>query len=1088
MTLRERSLAVLGVQPGEARLVGRMLLLYLVLIGALVLIQSMAFGLFIAEFGSERLPYAYLVIAGLATLVSFGYLRLGARVAFERLLTVNLAFLALGSLALWAGLRSPLAGAATFLLPVWFQIFVTLANLVVWPLAMRLFDVRQGKRVFGLIGAGNWVANMLGGLVVAPLVAWVGPANLLAFAAAVVVAGWLLMRGIVRDHLAPAGPTAPRDEAGDAGAARAPLGDYAWRIFAYTAAWWLAFYFVDNVFYAQAGARFASAEELTAFIGRFLSVTGAVALFTTVVLTSRVLRRFGLAAGLLALPVLVTVAAFAIAAGGTLGVPALVLFWLATAAKLANVAFGFSLSQTSHNVMYQALEGRARERVQTIAEGIVQPVAIGVAGGSLLLLTAVAGLGSVGLAWVLTPIAAAWVVLAARVAAAYRGVLTTTLRRRRWGENVLAPLDAEALSLLRASLRDERPGPVLYALGRLAPTDPALTADVWRQVLGHPAEAVRAAALTRLAAAGAGGAALLEERLASEPALPVRAGLLGALAGMGSVRAVEAADRWLDEPYPEVVEAAIVVLLRHGDGPRAARAAAALDRLAASESPADRALAARVIGEVGLGGEHGPGRQRALEGLLADAAVEVRREALEAAGSLRVPGLWPAVARAAARPGSARHAERAIAAGGPAALAALAPLVVAGWLEGAALVAVARACGRVGGEEAQSLLEALRGSPVGAVRHAALEALAQGWGGAAAGEAGNEAGNEVARARAELEVSALRGRRLAEAVALLPLGPEAALLVGALRDAWTRERDAALLLAAAVGEGSTVLDARAAFARPGAVPVARALEAVEVNLPAALRPLVMPWLEAAPPEPAGGPPDEGALAARLRGLAAGQEGTYLGPWVRACVLHLIGAARLTAAADVADAAASDVDPLVAHTARWAAQRLGATGGEEAGMLSTLERVIILKGVRFFSGAPDEVLADVAALLDEVEVPAGADVVRQGEVGDSLYVVAEGEVSVRDGPRELEVLGEGEAFGEMALLDPGPRSATVTAAVPSRLLRLSRGPFLDLVYERPEVAVGIMEVLVRRLRSRVSDLAALGDVSAVAEEGAAPSPS
>src|SRR5690606_40297988 len=176
----------------------------------------------------------------------------------------------------------------------------------------------------------------------------------------------------------------------------------------------------------------------------------------------------------------------------------------------------------------------------------------------------------------------------------------------------------------------------------------------------HPAEAVRAAALTRLAAAGAGGAALLEERLASEPALPVRAGLLGALAGMGSVRAVEAAELWLDEPYREVVEAAIVVLLRQGDKPGAARAAAALERLAASESPADRALVARVIGEVGLGGEHGPGRQRALEGLLADAAVEVRREALEAAGSLRVPGRWPAVARAAAWSVSVRYAERAI--------------------------------------------------------------------------------------------------------------------------------------------------------------------------------------------------------------------------------------------------------------------------------------------------------------------------------------------------------------------------------------------------------------------------------------------
>src|SRR5690606_32772709 len=368
--------------------------------------------------------------------------------------------------------------------------------------------------------------------------------------------------------------------------------------------------------HAQAGAGLGSAEELTAVIGRFLAATGAGARFPTVVPTSRVRRRSGLAAGLLALPVLVTVAAFAIAAGGTLGVPALVLFWLATAAKLANVAFGFSLSQTSHNVMYQALEGRARERVQTIAEGIVQPVAIGVAGGSLLLLTAVAGLGSVGLAWVLPPIAAAWVVLAARVAAAYRGVLTTTLRRRRWGENVLAPLDAEALSLLRASRRDERPGPVLYALGRLAPTDPALTADVWRQVLGHPAEAVRAAALTRLAAAGARGAALLEERLASEPALPVRAGLLGPLAGVGPVGAVEAAEHSLDERHREVAEAAIVVLPRHGDRPRAGRAAAARARLAAAESAADRALAARVIRGVGLGGEHGPGRQRALEGLL----------------------------------------------------------------------------------------------------------------------------------------------------------------------------------------------------------------------------------------------------------------------------------------------------------------------------------------------------------------------------------------------------------------------------------------------------------------------------------------
>ena len=285
MTLGDRVLTVLGVQRDEARLVWRMLLLYLVLIGALVLIQSMAFGLFIAEFGSERLPYAYLAIAGLASVVSFAYLRLAARVSFQRLLTANLAFLASGSLVLWLGLRSSLGEAATFLLPVWFQIFVTLANLVVWPLAMRLFDVRQGKRVFGLIGAGNWVANMLGGLVVAPLVAVLGPVDLLALAAVVVVGAWLLLRGIMRDYL----PPVAAETSGKAAEARAktPLGAYAWRIFAYTAAWWLAFYFVDNLFYAQAGAQYQNAESLTAFIGRFLSVTGAVALFTSIISAER---------------------------------------------------------------------------------------------------------------------------------------------------------------------------------------------------------------------------------------------------------------------------------------------------------------------------------------------------------------------------------------------------------------------------------------------------------------------------------------------------------------------------------------------------------------------------------------------------------------------------------------------------------------------------------------------------------------------------------------------------------------------------------------------------------------------------------
>ena len=1133
MTLGERVWAVLGVQRDEARLVRRMLLLYFVLIAALVLIQSMAFGLFIAEFGSARLPYAYLAIAGLASVVSFAYLRLAARVSFQRLLTVNLAFLALGSLVLWLGLRSPLAGAATFLLPVWFQIFVTLANLVVWPLAMRLFDVRQGKRVFGLIGAGNWIANMLGGLVVAPLVALLGTIDLLALAAVVVVGAWLLLRGIARDHLQAAAGE-PSGRAAETQRPKAPLGSYAWRIFAYTAAWWLAFYFVDNLFYAQAGAQYPDAESLTAFIGRFLSVTGAVALFTTVVLTSRVLRRFGLGAGLLTLPVLVTAAVAAVAFGGTLGLPAVMLFWLATSAKLSNVAFGFSLSQTSHNVMYQALEGRTRERVQTLAEGVVQPIAIGVAGAALLFISSLLGLSSVGLAWVLTPLGLVWIVLTLRVSAAYPHALAGVLKRRRWGEGPPAPLDAAALSLLTASLEEQRPGPVLFALGRLEPRDADLGEGVWRHVLAHPVSEVRAEAVARLATATTSGmpngVRLLEERLAAEPEPPVMANLLRTLSGLGSARAIEAAALALNAPEPAVHPAAIASLIRYGGVDQSTRGQAALDGLLASASPAQRALAARALGELVASGEHvalnelaalgkraalgerdaGGEAERwevALSGLLTDADADVRRAALSAVPPAGSERLWAAVLRAAATPGSARHAERALAAGGAGALAAAASLVERGGLPEASLLAAARAAAKVRGPKAAELLSRLVGEPLASVRHAALVGLATGSAepqGAAIRRRGGareaattttyptaEPGDRTATVAGELERSSANLRWLGDLLTALPAEPAAGPLAAALRDSWQREQDTVLLLAALASGADAMLDARDSLAAGDPGSRARALEVVELNLPVGFRASVLPLLEkaapAAPslqggigllPTPVAATPERRrewptGFDERLPELIVGRPGRYFGGSVRAGALHLVGALGLSEHREHVERAAAEPQPLVAETARWALRRLGPiTPGTEERMLSTIERAIVLKGAQFFAGAPHEVLLDVAELLEEVEVLQGEDVVRRGEEGDSLYVVVEGSLSVREGERELEALEPGAAFGEMAILDPGPRSATVTATSPARLLRLSRAPFIDLVHQRPEVALGIMEVLVRRLRSRVSDLYAL----------------
>ena len=139
------------------------------------------------------------------------------------------------------------------------------------------------------------------------------------------------------------------------------------------------------------------------------------------------------------------------------------------------------------------------------------------------------------------------------------------------------------------------------------------------------------------------------------------------------------------------------------------------------------------------------------------------------------------------------------------------------------------------------------------------------------------------------------------------------------------------------------------------------------------------------------------------------------------------------------------------------------------MLSTIEKVIILKTVSIFAGTPDEILAEVASLLEEVALIEGETIFEKGDAGDSMYIIVDGQVRVHDGGRTLNYLGEGDVFGEMAVLDPEPRLASVTAVEDTRLFRLDQEPFYELMDDRIEVARGIIRVLSQHLRARVRDL-------------------
>lgn len=136
------------------------------------------------------------------------------------------------------------------------------------------------------------------------------------------------------------------------------------------------------------------------------------------------------------------------------------------------------------------------------------------------------------------------------------------------------------------------------------------------------------------------------------------------------------------------------------------------------------------------------------------------------------------------------------------------------------------------------------------------------------------------------------------------------------------------------------------------------------------------------------------------------------------------------------------------------------------MISTVEKVLFLKSIDLFSQIPGEDLAAVAIISTEERREQGDEVFAEGEAGDALYLVIDGKVRVHKQDRVIAGLGERECFGEMAILDAAPRSATVTAVNDTNLLKLTREDFQDIMAEKPEIAMGIIKVLTRRLRDAI----------------------
>jgi CRP-like cAMP-binding protein len=154
-----------------------------------------------------------------------------------------------------------------------------------------------------------------------------------------------------------------------------------------------------------------------------------------------------------------------------------------------------------------------------------------------------------------------------------------------------------------------------------------------------------------------------------------------------------------------------------------------------------------------------------------------------------------------------------------------------------------------------------------------------------------------------------------------------------------------------------------------------------------------------------------------------------------------------------------LDGSIPYSIRGALQRTGLFGSR----VSQDSKIDRLEEVPLFEGCTRRQLRAVARIAEVLEVPAGTVLTKSGDPGEAFFLILDGRVRVEVSARKRLRLGPGEFFGEMSLLDGGPRTATVAADTDVRVLVIARRDFSLLLTKVPDLGRNLLVVLVKRLR-------------------------
>jgi ATP:ADP antiporter, AAA family len=638
--MKARIYHLLNIKLSESTYVFDLLRIQLFIGIANSFINIAAFTFFIYHFSIDGLPYVYLAIAGGLLVVNIGYEKLEHAVSPLLLLKIIVVGSAAVVLLFWSGLLIWNVNAIFFLLAVWSMLFYMVTGYAYWGLVSLLFNIRESKRVFSIVGAGDIPAKLIGYLSAPVLIHFIGINNLLLLSLVALGISWFLTNNLIRKKRFHKLQIHRHHE--HVNHHSKGLTDYLknnffiknkliFAISVLTVLSYNVFNFIDFTFISQIKLKHKSISELAAFVAVFFAVGRFVALALKLIFTSRLIERLGIITCLLITPSVLFVLSLAFLGFNDHSYYGLYFFGIMA---LITEVLRSTIQEPSFFILFQPLNEQSRLKGHIIAKGYMLPPSLIIVGVSLIVMKDMhITLSILFTIKVLLANLFLWAIVVYFVRKQYLKTLHQSIARGTFTGEETTIYDQTAIELLLQKLHNKDQIENIYALKLLESAEYQNLDAILMEQLTNTSEEVRKFSLDRLHHRGKLQSSHLKDLLEKETAPELREKIVSALCRLDSAFLRNLSENLSEQEYT-IRKTVIIHLVEQPEFEYLFLAGKEINNLIKSPLPAERELALNIISEL-----QNIKFSLAIERLIKDAEPSVKRTAIMAACKLRSKNL-----------------------------------------------------------------------------------------------------------------------------------------------------------------------------------------------------------------------------------------------------------------------------------------------------------------------------------------------------------------------------------------------------------------------------------------------------------------